>query len=98
MAARLKLIWKAPGEKSTKAMKDDFCEEYEKSFPKAVKCLEEEFEELDSRKISSTNTLERSTGKSESGHLLSAFMETAESMIVNNKLYNRSSQANDSHL
>lgn len=49
-------------------MKNDFCEEYEKSFPKAVKCLEEgfedsvqfyAFEELDSRKISSTNTLER---------------------------------------
>ena len=42
--------------------------EYEKSFPKAVECLEEGFEdsvqfyafkELDSRKISSANTLER---------------------------------------
>ncbi len=49
-------------------MKNDFCEEYEKAFPKAVECLEEgfedsvqfyAFEELDSRKISSTNTLER---------------------------------------
>ena len=68
VAARLKLIWKAPDEKSARAMKDDFCEEYEKSFPKAVECLEEgfedsvqfyAFEELDSRKISSTNTLER---------------------------------------
>ena len=68
VAAKLKLIWKAPDEKSARAMKDDFCEEYEKSFPKAVECLEEGFEdsvqfyafdELDSRKISSTNTLER---------------------------------------
>ena len=68
VAAKLKLIWKAPDEKSARAMKDDFCEEYEKSFPKAVECLEEgfedsvqfyAFEELDSRKISSTNTLER---------------------------------------
>ena len=68
VAVKLKLIWKAPDEKSARAMKDDFCEEYEKSFPKAVECLEEgfedsvqfyAFEELDSRKISSTNTLER---------------------------------------
>ena len=68
VAAKSKLIWKAPDEKSARAMKDDFCEEYEKSIPKAVECLEEgfedsvqfyAFEELDSRKISSTNTLER---------------------------------------
>ena len=67
VAAKPKLIWKAPDEKSARAMKDDFCEEYEKSFPKSVKCLEEgfedsiqfSFEELDSRKISSTNTLKR---------------------------------------
>ena len=68
VAAKLKLIWKAPDEKSARAMKDDFCEEYEKSFPKAVECLEEgfedsvqfyEFEEFDSRKISSTNMLEQ---------------------------------------
>ena len=61
VAAKLKLIWKAPDEKSTRAMKNDFCEEYEKAFPKAVECLEEgfedsvqfyAFEELDSRKIS----------------------------------------------
>ncbi|GEM_PF-6792747 len=36
VAARLKLIWKAPDEKSARGMKEDFCEEYEKSFPKAV--------------------------------------------------------------
>ena len=44
VAAKLKLIWKAPDEKSARAMKDVFCEEYEKSFPKAVECLEEGFE------------------------------------------------------
>jgi len=68
VAARLKLIWQAPDEKSARAMKAIFCQEYEKSFPKAVECLEEgfedsiqfyAFEELDGRKISSTNTLER---------------------------------------
>ena len=68
VAARLKLIWQAPDEKSARDMKAAFCQEYEKSFPKAVECLEEgfedsiqfyAFEELDSRKISSTNTLER---------------------------------------
>ena len=68
VAARLKLIWQAPDEKSARAMKAAFCQEYEKSFPKAVECLEEgfedsvqfyAFEELDGRKISSTNTLER---------------------------------------
>ena len=68
IAARLRLIWQAPDEKSARAMKAAFCQEYEKSFPKAVECLEEgfedsvqfyAFEELDGRKISSTNTLER---------------------------------------
>ena len=68
VAARLRLIWSAPDEKSARAMKAAFCQEYEKSFPKAVECLEESFEdsiqfyafkELDGRKISSTNTLER---------------------------------------
>ena len=68
VAARLRLIWQAPDEKSARAMKAVFCQEYEKSFLKAVECLEEgfedsvqfyAFEELDGRKISSTNTLER---------------------------------------
>ena len=68
VAARLRLIWQAPDEKSARAMKAAFCQEYEKSFPKAVECLEEGFEDsvqfyafekLDGRKISSTNTLER---------------------------------------
>ena len=64
----MNLIWKAPDEKAIRALKEDFCREYENSYPKAVECLEEgfedsigfyAFEELDSRKISSTNTLER---------------------------------------
>ena len=68
VAARLRLIWQAPDEKSARAMKAAFCQEYEKLFPKAVECLEEGFEDsvqfyafekLDGRKISSTNTLER---------------------------------------
>lgn len=41
VAAKLKLIWKAPDEKTARTMKDDFCEEYEKSFPK----VEEGFED-----------------------------------------------------
>ena len=44
VAAKLKLIWKAPDEKSARAMKAVFCQEYEKLFPKAVECLEEGFE------------------------------------------------------
>ncbi|MBR2506176.1 MAG: transposase [Bacilli bacterium] len=43
VAARLRLIWQAPDEKSARAMKAAFCQEYEKSFPKAVECLEEGF-------------------------------------------------------
>lgn len=45
VAAKLKLIWKAPDEKTARTMKDDFCEEYEKSFPKAEECLEEGLED-----------------------------------------------------
>jgi len=68
VAAKLKLIWKAPDENAARKLKDSFCSEFESSFPKAVDCLEEGFEdsiqfysfsELDNRKISSTNTLER---------------------------------------
>ena len=67
-ASRLKLIWKAPDEKSARELKDSFCAEFGADFPKACDYLEEGFEdsiqfyafkELDSRKISSTNTLER---------------------------------------
>ena len=43
VACRLKLIWKAPDEKAARALKEDFCREYENSYPKAVECLEEGF-------------------------------------------------------
>ena len=81
-AARLRLIWRAPDDKSARDMKSVFCQEYEKLFPKAVECLEEgfedsvqfyAFEELDSRKISSTNTLERLNREIRRAPLLSAF-------------------------
>src|SRR5574344_577409 len=68
VGSRLKLIWKAPDENSARELKNGFCTEFEKKYSKACECLEEgfedsiqfyAFEELDSRKISSTNTLER---------------------------------------
>lgn len=67
-ASGLKLIWQAPDARTARKLKDDFVSRYEKRFPKAIQCLEEGFEDsiqyygfelLDSRKISSTNTLER---------------------------------------
>ena len=39
VASRLKLIWKAPDEKTARALKEDFCREYENRYPKAVECL-----------------------------------------------------------
>lgn len=45
VAARLKLIWKAPDEKSARQMKESFCKEYENTFPKAIECIEEGFED-----------------------------------------------------
>ena len=60
--AELKKIWQA------ESKKDAFVEKYADKYDKAVECLEEGFEDsiqyygfskLDSRKISSTNTLER---------------------------------------
>ena len=82
VAARLRLIWSAPDEKSARAMKAVFCKEYEKSFPKVVECLEKRFEDsvqfyvfekLDGRKISSTNTLERLNREIRRAPLLWAF-------------------------
>ena len=67
-ASRLKMIWKAPDAKTARKWKDDFIQEFEHDFKKACECLEEGFEDtiqfyafdkIDSRKISSTNTLER---------------------------------------
>ena len=65
---QLKLIWQAPDARTARKLKDDLVTQYEKRFPRAVKCLEEGFEDaiqyygfelLDFRKTSSTNTLER---------------------------------------
>ena len=67
-ASRLKLIWQAPDAETARKLKDDLAVQYGERFPKAIQCLEEGFEDsiqyysfglLDSRKISSTNTLER---------------------------------------
>ena len=67
-AARLKSIWTAPDAETARKWKDDFIQDFESEFKKACDCLEEgfedsiqfyEFDKIDSRKISSTNTLER---------------------------------------
>ena len=66
--ADLKKIWQAETKKDAIELKDAFVEKYADKFDKAVECLEEGFEDsiqyygfskIDSRKISSTNTLER---------------------------------------
>ena len=66
--AELKKIWQAETKEDAIKLKDAFVEKYAKKYDKAVECLEEGFEDsiqyygfskLDSRKISSTNTLER---------------------------------------
>ncbi len=66
--AELKKIWQAETKEDAIKLKDAFVEKYADKYDKAVECLEEGFEDsiqyygfskLDSRKISSTNTLER---------------------------------------
>lgn len=66
--AELKKIWQAETKEDAIKLKDAFVEKYAEKYDKAVECLEEGFEDsiqyygfskLDSRKISSTNTLER---------------------------------------
>jgi putative transposase len=66
--AKLKLVWKAPDAESARKLKESFADEYGPRFPKAIECLEDGFEdsiqfyafkEIDSRKVSSSNTLER---------------------------------------
>lgn len=66
--AELKRIWQAETQEEAIKRKDDFVEKYADRYGKAVECLEEGFEDsiqfygfskIDSRKISSTNTLER---------------------------------------
>jgi putative transposase len=67
-AARLKQIWQQPDSKSARSYADHLIQEYADRLPKAVETLENgledslqyyEFPEIDSRKISSTNVLER---------------------------------------
>jgi len=67
-AARLKQIWLQPDYKSAKRYAELIIEEYGSKYPKAIEVLEDgledslqyyEFPEIDSRKISSTNVLER---------------------------------------
>jgi len=67
-AAELKEIWTAPTEENARRRAERLTEKYEGRFPKAVRILEEGLddslafyglEEIDPRKISSTNMLER---------------------------------------
>ena len=67
-AARLKEIWQVPTAEIAKARARELANQYEERFPKAIEVLEEGlddsltyygFPELDARKISSTNMLER---------------------------------------
>lgn len=67
-AAHLKEIWLAPNDETARKRADDLCEQYEKSFPDAIDTLETgldasltfySFPKLDSRKIASSNMIER---------------------------------------
>lgn len=67
-AAELKQIWLAPNVEAARKRADSLVEEYEKRFPEAVQILEDGLEDslqfysfpaLDSRKIASSNMLER---------------------------------------
>lgn len=67
-AERLKQIWLQPDKKNAKRQAGLLAEEYEKRFPEAIRCLEDgledslqfyHFPEIDKKKISSTNVVER---------------------------------------
>jgi transposase-like protein len=67
-AVRLKQIWLEPDKESAIACAKRLIEQYGDRFPQAIECLENglldslsfyDFPEIDARKISSTNTLER---------------------------------------
>lgn len=67
-ADKLKQIWLAPDRKTARKRADALAEEYEKRFPQAIAILEDGLEDslqffsfpaLDSRKVSSSNMLER---------------------------------------
>lgn len=66
--AQLKQIWLQPTIEDARIVSERICEKFGKKYPEAVQCLEEgiedslqfyNFEQIDKRKISSTNTLER---------------------------------------
>jgi transposase-like protein len=68
LAEKLKQIWLQPDRKSAEKMASLLIEEYEGRYPEAMRCLEGELEdslqfynfpEIDKRRLSSTNTLER---------------------------------------
>ena len=68
-AERLKQIWLQPDKRSAKRMAALLAEEYEKRFSEVIHCLEEgleeslqfyHFPEIDKKRISSTNVVERS--------------------------------------
>jgi len=67
-AERLKQIWLQPDKQSALTIASHLIKDYEERFPEAVKCLEDgledslqfyEFPEIDKRRISSTNVVER---------------------------------------
>ena len=67
-AKNLKTIWLAPTREQARRLAEEICRQYERRFPKAIRCLEDgledslafyAFPQLDARKISSTNVLER---------------------------------------
>lgn len=67
-AERLKQIWLQPDKRTALLVAESIIHDYEKRFPEAIKCLEEgledslqfyEYPEIDKRRISSTNVVER---------------------------------------
>ena len=67
-AQNLKTIWLAPTREQARKLAEEICRRYEHRFSKAICCLEDgledslsfyTFPQLDARKISSTNVLER---------------------------------------
>lgn len=68
LAEKIKQIWQQPDRKSAEKLARLIIEEYEGKYPEAMSCLEEgledslqfyNFPEVDKRRISSTNVLER---------------------------------------
>ncbi len=68
LAGRIKQIWNQPDSHSAREYANRIIDEFEEQFPKSMNCLEEgledsvqffEFSEIDSRKTSSANQLER---------------------------------------